>query len=236
MTQRVILGGWWDEYWNTFSWDNWKAGWGYMYRSASETLSAAITKEPEKYRPPTEAHLQEMAKARANLDWMRARVPDPKTDADLAKLSPEDQQAVKNYRSLEQRYADLWAGVMKDAEVAQQSKPQLGVAPLLIVAGLAMGAGSIAWCVQSYEYAVGLREQTDLQKKELEARYALAQQGKSLPPSTLPQQANEKPQSPTKDLSDLVGQLGYVAGLAGVIGLAWMVVPRIMAARRGAQS
>jgi hypothetical protein len=55
-----------------------------------------------------------------------------------------------------------------------------------------VGVAAIAWAIAAYQYAVHLREQTALVERELQARVEASEQGRTLQPSTLPEQANAK--------------------------------------------
>ena len=63
---------------------------------------------------------------------------------------------------------------------------EVGVAPAVLVGGLAIGIVGVSWAVAAYQYAVNLRDQTQLYREDLAARVAAAQRGQTLPPSTLP--------------------------------------------------
>ena len=87
------------------------------------------------------------------------------------------------YGRLLNRYQDLAAGIYADAKPVSD---QVGIAPIVIVAGLVLGLAAIAWGVAANKYASNLREQTALADRELTARIEASQQGRTLPPSTLP--------------------------------------------------
>lgn len=99
---------------------------------------------------------------------------------------------------MELRYNQLAAGFYADSVPAAQAGtgvPVVGVAPIVVVAGIAIGVVAIAWAIVAYEYAVNLREQTALADREFVARVEASQAGRVLPPSTLP----PPPPSPADD-------------------------------------
>lgn len=153
----------------------WDRGWTALHARALQLYGAAIRADPTGYAAKVTGFMRELEQSRANLDRIRARLPNPPaTDA--------DRQAVANYEAMERRYHDLAAGFYSDVKPVSEG---VGVAPL-VVGGLVVGVAAIAWAVAAYEYAVNLREQTALQVKELDARVEASKEGRALPPTTLP--------------------------------------------------
>jgi hypothetical protein len=153
----------------------WSQGWQALERRALELHRSAIQKEPRAFAPKVEAYARELRQARVHLDRMRPMLPSPAR-------APEDQRIVEKHRALEARYHELAAGLYADTKPAEG----IGVVPLVVVAGLAVGVAGIAWSVAAYEYAVNLREQTALAEKELAARVDASRAGRTLQTSTLP--------------------------------------------------
>jgi hypothetical protein len=146
--------------------------------------------------------------SKANLDRFRARLPaQPATEAERKLLAI--------HQALELRYHDLAAGFYSDAQPATQ--PSTGIAPIIIVAGIALGVAACAWAVAAYEYAVNLREQTALADRELVARVKASEQGRTLQPTTLPEPASEQAKKDAKGIGALlVGGLVLAAAAAAI--------------------
>ena len=181
----------------------WSAGWKALQEQAIQTWGAAIEAKPQDFAPRVEATVAELRAARAHLDAIKPLLP---TRLDSA----EDQATFARFSALSRRYHELAAGVFADAEHADQ----VGAGPLLIVAGLGLGLAAIAWAVAAYQYARNLREQTALAHAELTARVQASEQGRELPPSTLP--AQPPPAAPSKSSLGwlLVASLTLAAGAA----------------------
>ncbi len=181
---------------------NWSAGWKELQRSAVEKWDAAIRRDPRAFAPQVQATIDELAAARAHLDHIKPLLPKQIKTA-------EDQRAFSSFSRMSARYYELAAGIYADAKPAEQA--QVGAAPLLVVAGVALGVAAIAWAVAAYQYAKNLREQTALADRELSARVEASREGRELPPSTLPE-------PPKKDGGGfgwlLVGGLVLAAGAA----------------------
>ncbi|MCA9488682.1 MAG: hypothetical protein KC621_02125, partial [Myxococcales bacterium] len=106
---------------------------------------------------------------------------------------------------LEERYRVL-AGGLAAPPAAVEGPPVL-----LVVAGVGLGLGAIAWSVAAYQYAVHLREHTALLEKELVARVEASREGRALQPSTVV----------TTDRGRVIGWV-LLGGLAlGAVGLVW---------------
>jgi len=197
------------------SWADVKAGWTVGWRDLQQTAldrwGEAIRRRPEDFAPKVQATVQELAAARAHLDHMKPLLP-------KELRTPEDQAAMANFSRLSARYYELAAGVYADAQPASAPQEQVGIAPLLVVAGLALGVAAIAWAVAAHQYAQNLREQTALADRELSARIDASKEGRTLPPSTLPPQADGKPGDRVGWA--LVGGLALAAG-AVVVPMLW---------------
>lgn len=181
---------------------SWSAGWRALSRRSLEAYEAAVRSNPLVYADRVSAFVAALTAARQNLDAIAAKLPDPPS-------TEADRKAVADYRSMEQRYHALAAGFYADALPA--GGPVMGVAPVVVVAGLAVGAAAVSWAIAAYEYAVNLREQTALADRELTARVEASRAGRSLAPSTLP-----APPSPVAGAKGaglwLLGGLAVAAG------------------------
>lgn len=199
----------WDEYKA-----DWNAGWNYLWREAQDTYAAAIAADPTGYARKVEAFLAELTGARQNLDAMKAKLPNPPK-------TPDEQALVTKYLDLEKRYHDIAAGFYSEAQPA--AKTQMGFVPVLVVAGLALSAAAVAWSVPGYQYAVNLREQTQLAGKELDARVVASKEGRTLQAATLP-----PPPPPLPSPVDAVKSLGtlLVGGLVVAAGV--VLVPQLL--------
>lgn len=189
----------------------WSVGWRDLQKTALDRWGEAIRRRPEDFAPKVQATVQELAAARAHLDHMKPLLP-------KELRTPEDQAAMANFSRLSARYYELAAGVYADAQPASAPQEQVGIAPLLVVAGLALGVAAIAWAVAAHQYAQNLREQTALADRELSARIDASKEGRTLPPSTLPPQADGKPGDRVGWA--LVGGLALAAG-AVVVPMLW---------------
>ena len=192
---------------------NWSSGWKELQQSALEKWDSAIRRDPQSFAPQVQATIAELAAARAHLDEMKPLLPKQLATA-------EDQRLFSSFSRLSARYYELAAGVYADAKPARQ--PEVGVAPVLVVAGVVLGVAAIAWAVAAYQYAKNLREQTALARQELVARVEASKEGRALQPSTLPE--------PPKDKSGRVGWL-LVGGL--VLAAGAVTVPALMKKKAG---
>jgi hypothetical protein len=146
----------------------WSQGWTGLRARAAVLYATALQADPSGTAARVGGFTQALAEARATLDRIRPRLP------------VADQALLARYQELDRRWNELAAGLFADAT------PAIGAAPALVVGGLAITAVGLAWAFAAYEYAVNLNEQTQLAERELEARIQASQQGRVLPPSTLP--------------------------------------------------
>lgn len=168
------------------SWAELKASWSAQWRAfadrATASLARAIDLDPAATAHRVVAFVTALGTSRASLDRIAAKLPNPpRTDADRA--------AIARYQDLERRWHDLAAGLYADATPAARTPgapPAVGVAPALVVGGLALTAVGVAWAIAAYEYAVNLQQQTELAELELVARVDASREGRALAPSTLP--------------------------------------------------
>ncbi len=185
----------------------WSSGWKALQESALDRWGSAIRRDPESFAPRVQATVDELAAARAHLDHMKPLLPKQIETA-------EDQVAVSGFSRMSARYYELAAGIYAEARPAST---QVGVAPVLVVAGVVLGVAAIAWAVAANQYAKNLREQTALADRELTARIDASREGRTLQPTTLPE--------PDKDQGGglgwlLVGSLAVAAG-AVVVPVLW---------------
>jgi hypothetical protein len=184
----------------------WSQGWRSLQQQAMHRYEAAIRRDPRSFEPTVRATIADLQVSRGHLEHIGSMLPaQPATDQDLKDRA--------TYGRLLNRYQNLAAGIYADARPVTD---QMGIAPIIIVAGLVLGIAAIAWGAAANKYASNLREQTALADRELTARIEASQQGRTLPPSTLP---------PTDDGKG--GGLGWllVGGLAVAAGA--VVVPVI---------
>jgi len=187
----------------------WSPGWRNLAEQASRRFSAAVSSQPSAYADQVVAFQSELATSRASLDRIKTRLADPALH--------DDQALVAKVAALERRWTELAAGLYADATpTGAQGQPSVGVAPVLVVGGVAVTAVGVAWALGAYQYAVNLREQTALAERELDARIAASREGRSLQPSTLP-----APQPQGRDLG-----LWLFGGLALVTGA--VVLPTLL--------
>lgn len=184
----------------------WSSGWQALSDQAVRLYASAIASNPAAYVDKVTAFQAELATSRATLDRIRTKLPNPA-------VTPEDRAIVATYEAMERRWHDLAAGLYADATPA--NTPAVGIAPILVVGGIALTVVGIAWAIAAYEYAVNLREQTGLAEKELDARVAASRDGRLLQPNTLP-----PPPPPLADASNMgLWLLGGLAVVTGVIVL-----------------
>ena len=159
--------------------------WKRLYNLGVAAYQEGILAAPERFRARVEAFVRELGTARQSLQRIRALgVQDARIDA------------------LEKRYQVLASGLRGTPDAFE------GPPVLLVVAGVGLGLGAIAWAVAAYQYAVHLREQTALLEKELVARVQASREGRTLAPSTL-----------AKPSSWPLFAVG--AAMAGVVAWAW---------------
>ncbi len=156
---------------------SWSSGWKALQDSALRKWGDAIQRRPEDFRPQVQATVADLAAARAHLDHMKPLLPKRIETA-------EDQRAVSSFSAMSRRYYELAAGIYAEAKPAST---QVGVAPVLVVAGVVLSVAAIAWAVAANQYAKNLREQTALADRELTARVEASREGRTLQPTTLPE-------------------------------------------------
>ena len=188
--------------------DAWSDGWTALLDESLRLHRAAIVASPAAFADRVVAFLDELTRARAHLDSIRAKLPSPRTE--------EERRLVAGYVAMERRWTDLAAGFYADATPTDDA---VGIAPALVVLGLVVGVAAIAWAVAAYEYTVNLREQTALSDRELTARVEAAREGRLLPPTTLP------PQPDPAKKAEKIGWL-LVGGL--VLAAGAFVVPAFL--------
>lgn len=193
----------------------WSTGWRELSARAAGMYAAAVQADPTGTSARITGFTAALGETRAALDRIGPRVPNPP-------VTEADRQLVARYQDLERRWNDLAAGFYADATPAP-SAPVVGVAPMLIVGGLAISAVGLAWGFAAYEYAANLKDQTALAERELDARVAATQSGRVLPPSTLP----TPPPTPV-DGARTIG-LWLLGGLMVAAGV--LVVPLLLERR-----
>ncbi|MCB9764966.1 MAG: hypothetical protein H6739_34655 [Alphaproteobacteria bacterium] len=147
---------------------SWSEGWQALEATGRQLYAAAT--DPEAVKQTVRGFVADLEDVRDRLARMRQKAPDATWTRRIASLST--------------RYHDLAAGLY--AHATPITRPEVGVAPVLIVGGLAVGAVGVAWAMAAHEYAANLRDQTALAERELEARIAASREGRPLQPSTLP--------------------------------------------------
>ncbi len=186
------------------TWAEIRAGWGRDWQrleaAAVKEWGKSVAADPDRFVPTVESFLAMLVQARADLEAI----------AGLKSRPGAPVESGPSHLALQSRYNVLTAGLMADATPADP----VGAAPVVLVAGLAVGIVGVSWAVAAYQYAVNLRDQTQLYREELAARVAAAQRGQTLPPSTLPPQS-----SPSSSMGWLWGLGGL--GLLAVGGFAY---------------
>ena len=179
----------------------WSTGWRTLQQQAIDRYEAAIRKDPASFEPTVRATVADLQASRGHLEHMGS----------LVRAAGATERDRVTYGRLLNRYQDLAAGIYADARPVAD---EMGIAPIIIVAGLVLGVAAIAWGAAANKYTSNLREQTALADRELTARIEASQQGRTLPPSTLPDPGQGKG-----------GGLGWllVGGLAVATGA--VVVP-----------
>lgn len=183
----------------------WSAGWRAFADRATASYANAAAVDPTGTSARVAAFVSSLQASRAALDRIATKLPNPPVTA-------ADHEAVGRYQDLERRWRELAAGFYADATPA----PAVGVAPAIVVGGLAVTAVGVAWAIAAYEYAVNLQQQTELAEKELTARVDASREGRVLPASTLPP---APPAIPTPPGSVGLWLLGGLAALAGALSI-----------------
>lgn len=155
----------------------WSTGWRDLSARAAATYAAAVQADPTGTAARITGFTTALDETRSTLDRMGPRLPSPP-------VTEADRVLVSRYQDLERRWHELAAGLFADATPV--AAPTVGVAPVLVVGGLAITAVGLAWAFAAYEYAANLKDQTALAERELDARVTAANTGRVLPPSTLP--------------------------------------------------
>lgn len=150
--------------------------WVELYDTTLQELRSSIEGNPKQYEGKVSDFMANLSAAAGYLQYLkRAWNVKPSQPAEVARYN--------RYKASELRYQELLLPFLSEVK----PKASLGFAPLLIVAGLLLGVGSIAWAIgPAYQYAVNLREQTALQVEELAARERASKEGRALQSSTLP--------------------------------------------------
>jgi len=184
--------------------ETWKTGAGYLWREGMAQLSPLIQANPDAYTGQVTSFLYTLRGVESNLSRARvavAKLPQSALDPKLADL----------YARCEAQYKLLGSDFYSDTRPAPAGA-SLGFAPIMIVGLFFIGLTAATIGVAGYQYATNLREQTALAAKELEARVMLAQQGLSLPGSTLKPQAD-----PFQEIGETVGTVFKVGALGLLI-------------------
>lgn len=207
--------GFWDDAQASWAqlWSDVDAGWQALYASGVKAYEDLVRSDPEKTAAQVQAFSQELEASRANLDRLQAAVkPAPR--------SPEEEAYAQGVAAMEARYQELASAFYADVQKAEGA-PSVGFVPLLVVAGLAIGLGAATWSFAGYEYAVGLREQTDLAARELDARVEASREGRTLQTTTLPQapagEGAQLAQAGTRLVAVLLGGAAALAALTFVV-------------------
>lgn len=189
----------------------WSGGWRAFADRALASYGTAAQADPAGTSSRVVAFVTALGTSRATLDRIRTLLPVPTT-------SDYDRQTIARYEELDRRWHDLAAGFYADATPTPTAPaaPSVGVAPALLVGGLAVTAVGVAWAIAAYEYAVNLQGQTELAERELAARVDASREGRLLPPSTLP----PAPPNPLAASSSVgLWLLGGLAALAGALSI-----------------
>lgn len=175
---------------------------GALYAQAQLDHLSGAQQNPEEYRQVAEATHANLQATRILLDAMS----EPQV---LARMTPQERTQVMR---LEKRWQTLAAGFY--ANSVEVSQVQVGVAPALVVAGvIAVSAAALAWSAAGWNYTEDLKAKTELQSRELDMRYQLAQTGTALPPSTVTRPSDQMtPENMLKLGAVVVG-----VGLGGVL-------------------
>lgn len=182
------------------------AAWTSAYESAIATYEDLVKSDPKGSADQVVRFMAELEETRGLLDRMASQLPKPP-------VTPEDHALHKRYAAYEARYHEIAAGFYRDVEANQA--PQVGVVPVLAVAGLAIGLGAATWSFAGYEYAVNLREETALASRELDARIQASKEGRTIQESTLPEPASSASNMTTM----MMGGAAVLGGLVLIMNL-----------------
>jgi len=172
----------------------WSEEYNNLYQEGLRKYAAAIGEDAEQFRPQLTATIGALTEAQQNLVRIAAILHDPRY-VDIVNESDR-----VNYARLRVQYNDVAAGIYSGARTAaREEMPDLGderwigVAPavialaIIVVLGIAfITIGAVAWAVVAYDYVESLRDQTKVQKDDLDDRMRAMEEGKTLQPSTLP--------------------------------------------------
>lgn len=159
--------------------------WGKTWDAAQRKWRTAVQSDPEKFKNQAETFIERMKATRRELDAIKPLI---RTSDEAARFN----RLAREYWEISDRFKT-------------DSEGFTGLAPLLIVAGIAFGAAALAWATGISDYLSSLLVRAKTEREELEARYALAREGKKLPPSTLPPPAPPKPGIDWKVWAPIVG-------------------------------
>lgn len=192
--------------------NDWGEGWRSWLADAMRRIGDAVTRDPEAHRETATRSLLNLQEARADLDAIKAGLV-------VLEGTPEHQPAVANFNRLAVRWWDLSTGIYGHSDQAERA-PHLGLLPVivLVVGAIGLTVAGVVAAVAGLQFTTNLREQTRLQRSELEARVEASREGRTLQETTLPQ-------PPPK--GDGTG-LGWwlMGGLA--VATAALVVPQMM--------
>lgn len=182
-------------------WQQWKTAANFIERETFEQLGQTISSNPDAYAPNVQSYDQELRLSRAHLEAIRRNL-------SLIATHPDHPTHVKRYGESLRRYQELSVEFYRDM---RQNTNEVGFIPILYLSYASVGLIGATLAVALYHYAVNLREETALQRSELDARVRLAEQGKVLPPTTLPAASAEQVSAPA--LFKKVATLGTLVGL-----------------------
>jgi hypothetical protein len=159
---------------------DWGEGWQSWLSDAMRRMGDAVERNPEAHRDATTRSLRNLQDARADLDAIKANLKHLEGTA-------EHGPAVANFNRLAVRWWDLATGIYGHSDRAEQS-PHLGFLPVvvLVVGAIGLTVAGVVAAVAGLQYTTNLREQTSLQRGELDARIEASKEGRTLQDSTLP--------------------------------------------------
>lgn len=190
------------------TWEEVKAAWGQswtaLYDDAMRDLVPLLQADVSSYIGRIEGAVNGLLNARAGLDRARSKL-------NLLGDTPEDAVLRERYEIMEHRYTIVAAGIYTDAT---PQTAQLGVVPLVAIAGLLLGVAACAWAIAAWEYFANLRDQTKLLNDDLDARVWAMKNNAKLPETSLQQlPGGTTPNKPPGDEGSLLGWL-LLGGLA----------------------
>jgi len=162
---------------------SWSRSWKHTAREAITAYSAEILATPERFKQTVEGFLSVLGDNAKTLQSDRDKLLLLKAAAEQeTALRSDYSKRVKQWLSLERDNQQLAAGLLADATHAED----VGAAPVLIVAGIAVSVAGIAWAIAAGQYATAHRERIALFSKELDARVTALNLGQTLPATTIP--------------------------------------------------